>query len=176
MDAEAGTYDLPGSPRTTFWTWSHKAIERAAGFPGLNLRQAAVVVGISPIAYSDASPFGYEVGPNDLERRWPTDDELKQHARSLLALPDARSCPVVVISGRRVDWQVFYELAVRRFEAIGSVVVEVPFFGRTRRSNQTSLTEPLRSARVQPVIRACVLEWLQANATELEAGGFNVDF
>jgi hypothetical protein len=141
MSKEAGPYDLPRGGRTTFWTWSHKAIERAAGFGGLALFHAARAVGSSPIAYSDASPHGYEVGPNPTDRRWPTDDELREHARSLLALPEARTCPVVVISGRKDYWRPFYDLAVLGFEARGAVVVQVPFFGRTRQSNQLSLVD-----------------------------------
>lgn len=170
MGTEPGPYALDSGGGTTFWTWSHKAIERAAGFPGLQLFHAAVRIGSSPIAYSDASPMSYEVGANALaERPSVTDAELDEHARNLLALIEARSCAVVVISGRKSPWSAFYDVAVPGFEDAGAVVVDVPFFGWAPGSNRDSLTRPLLGERVRPIIRSCVEEWAQANAIDLEA-------
>jgi hypothetical protein len=153
-----------------FWTWSHKAIERAAGFPGSRLFHAAVAAGSSPVAHSDASPKGYEVGAAALPQRPSlTDAELLEHGHNLLALPEARGCPVVVVSGRKEPWRAFYDVAVAGLEAAGSVVVDVPFFGFAPGSNQVSLTGPLLAARAQPLIRACVEEWAMANAIDLRS-------
>ena len=167
VGTHAGPYDLPGGGGVPFWTWSHKAVERASGFPA-HLFNWAAAVGSSPIAYADASPAGYAVGTGALpDRPAVTAGELAQHARNLLALPEAAACRVVIISGRKWQWAAFYDIAEPGFRAAGAVVVAVPFFGYTRASNRESLTGPLLAPEVQPVIRHVVAAWAQAHRERL---------
>jgi hypothetical protein len=168
MGTHAGPYDLPLGRHTSFWILSHKAIGRASEF-GEWLRDAAIECGSSPIVYSDASPASHAVGRDALPRPSVTDGELKQHAHDLLALPDALACPVVIISGRKPQFAVFYGLAEEGFRSAGAVIVDVPFFGFARGSTADALVKPLRAVDVQPLIHDCVAEWAAANGLTFPA-------
>src|SRR5437588_3601975 len=165
MGTHAGPYDLPSGKHTSFWILSHKAVGRASGF-GEYLRAAAIARGSSPIVYSDASPASHAVGPNALPKPVVTADELAQHARNLLGLPEALACPVVIVSGRT---SAFYEVAEAGFRSAGAVVVDVPFFGYASGSTAQALLRPLMEPDVREHIRGCVGEWALANGLEPDA-------
>jgi hypothetical protein len=159
MGTHAGPYDLAAGSRTTFWTWSHKVIGRASGF-GEYLRARAVERGSSPIVYSDASPASYAVGDPSAPRPIVSEVELAEHARHLLALTEARSCPVIIVSGRKSQWAAFYDVAEDGFRRLGATVVRVPFFGRS--STGARLLQPLQEPDVAEALRSCVETWASA--------------
>lgn len=168
MGAHAGPYELAGASRITFWTWSHMAVARAAAIEGLDLRRMALQVANSPMAYSDASPAGFSVmGGKRGKRPRVTNEELELHAQRLVSLPEAAACPLVIVSGRKEKWAPFYDTAVPRFQALGARVVCVPFFGHAPGSTVETLTAPLRAPDVQPIVRAIVLQWAEANGFQV---------
>ena len=94
----------------------------------------------------------------------PTD--LEEHAWSLLQLPETQigRCPLAIVSGRKAEWQPFYDVAQREFVRREAIWVEVPFFGQTPEFGKGELVaefnERLRNdQRVQPTIRRVVEAW-----------------
>ncbi len=156
-------YELRGKGSVAFWTWSHKAVERAVDLPTFDLRRSAIQVGSSPISYADASPRSVRVsGARSEPRSAVGDDELRSHAMRLCRRTEDLAFPVVIVSGERPSWRAFYDIVRPAFEGRGVAIVRVPFFGRG--STRERLSEPLDRPEVRPRILAVVLEWARANA------------
>ncbi len=164
-----GTYDLPNAAkrRVHFWTGSHKAIQRAAGFPGLHLRKQAIQVGSSPIVYADASPRSVAVS-NRVPRPKISDDELAQHGARLFALPQAMACPLIVVSGHKSRWQAFYDVVEAAAEYNGAKLAYVPFYGQGPATTEERYL-PLCEPEVRLLLRKIVYFWAEANDIELGA-------
>jgi len=168
---EAGPYDLPGGGKVPFWTWSHRAIARAAGRE--DLWWAAKTAGSSPIAYADASPVGYEVGVGAIgPKPTPQADELRAHAASLLALPQTTNdaCPVVIISGLAERYRPFYDLLESVCRERGTIVVVTRFFGYAPGARADVLVAPLLHPDIQPCIRGVVERWAHATRAPVVPG------
>jgi hypothetical protein len=146
-----------------FWTWSHKAVARAAGL--VDLWGAAKKVNSSPIAYADASPDGYEVGVGAMGvKPTPGVEALRIHALALCALPQMErdACPVVVISGRADRYAAFYQTLQSELTRRGTVVVTTRFFGFAPGATAQALAAPLLEPQIQPVIQDVVNRWVLA--------------
>jgi hypothetical protein len=83
MGNHVGLYDLPAGSKTPFWTRSHKAIAAAARIDGLYLWGLARRFKSSPIAYSDASPIGFN---GNGRKKKMSQDEQESHAQQLASL------------------------------------------------------------------------------------------
>jgi len=66
---------------------------------------------------------------------------------------------VVIISGRKPEFAVFYSVAEPGFRAAGAALVEVPFLGYARGSTAEAFLKPLLVTEVQGLVRECVAEW-----------------
>jgi len=93
-----------------------------------------------------------------------TNDELEAHARHLLALPEALACPVVLVSGYRPEWQVYYDLVVPALTNNGAAIAKVPFFGRGKGNDNESIDAAIQAQPpVRAAIRLCISAWATTN-------------
>jgi len=174
MGTTIGYYALHETPHTAFWARSHAAASRAAGFPSLPLRWYAVQKKCSPLAYTDASPKSYAVGEGGTLGPRPsvTNDELEAHAQRLLELPEALVCPVVLVSGCRPEWQVYYDVVLPALAKNGAAIAKVPFFGRGKGNDNESIDEAIQAQPpVRAAIRHCIIAWATANDIMLPDSG-----
>ena len=175
MTSQAGPWLLrpsdPGAGRVAFWTQSHARISWAAHIPRLWLWPLIKRVRSSPIAYSDASPWGRVfTASGTVKRPAIPADVLERHAECLLGLRETQPdlCRVVVVSGRVEQYARFYEVIVPAFRVRGTVVADVPFFGMGPGKGQGVIVDAIMAQLERPEPQQAIQDTVRAWADQID--------